>query len=133
MSTLEDLFGPPISVYTREQAIDDGILVDARAGAFADMTRQHRVSRAPGGVFMTASLFGLIERAVKAPRWLNDFRGVWHDVLTMADWYRAPLRAVDRGRATFRVKITGTGRRSLHTLAVAWDGEAFTFMLPKED
>lgn len=28
MQTLTDIYGPPISVYTRRQAIEDGILVD---------------------------------------------------------------------------------------------------------
>ncbi len=31
--TLVDLFGPPISVYTRRQAIEDGVLVDVSAAA----------------------------------------------------------------------------------------------------
>ena len=28
LSPMAEFFGPPISVYTREQAIDDGVLVD---------------------------------------------------------------------------------------------------------
>lgn len=116
-----------ISVYTREQALEDGVLVDARIGEFAGLSPVP----APVPVVMTRALFELIRRAVEHPRWANDYRGVWHDVLWMS---RGAVRlAVERGRAEFQVIITGTGRQRLHTLAVAFDGEAFTFMLEGED
>lgn len=128
--TLGAIFGEPIHVYTREQAIEDGVLVDARIGDLAEVTAQHVPGGAP--VVMTAGLFGLIEKAVGHPRACNDWRGVWHDVLWMS---RPALRraVADMNTAGFRVIITGTGRRRLHTLTVTFDGAALTYALLGED
>lgn len=124
-----------IHVYTRERALEDGVLMDARQGAIEEVTRQHMGPSAraprPVPVVLTSALFELIQRAVAHPRHCNDWRGVWHDVLTMSTGARRSALAT--GRAAFRVIITGTGRQRLHTLAVCWDGEAFTFMLEGED
>lgn len=129
-ASMFELFGEPIHVYTREQALEDGVLVDARMGDFAEVTRQHVPGEIP--VFMTRGLFELIRRAVENEKHCNDYRGVWHDVLWMSQGARRAT-AQQRIRAGFRLIITGAGRRRLHTLVVAWDGEAFTFMLPEED
>lgn len=123
-------FSPPISVYTREQAIEAGVLVDARAGELADVTRQHFGPDMP--VVMTAGVFQLIKRAVEHPRWHNDWNGVWHDILSISRLtMRRSMQAGDRRR--FIVVITGTGRVRNHELHVAFDGEALTYMLPGED
>jgi uncharacterized protein DUF6573 len=67
---------PLISTYTRQQAIEDGVLVDANDGELAEVTRQHfRVH-----VAMTAAVFAILEHALKSRRHSNDLRGVWHDV-----------------------------------------------------
>jgi len=125
VSTMEEIFGEPIHVYTREQAIEDGVLVDAKVGDFAEVTAQHFGADA-GEVVMTASLFGLIERAVKNERHCNDFKGVWHDVLFMGRG--AAVNAIKTGQTSgFQVIITGTGRKRIHTVYVAFDGEALTY------
>lgn len=117
-----------IHSYSREEAIADGVLVDAQLGDFADVTRQHH---GPTPVAMTAALFALIEKAVAHPRHCNDFAGVWHDICWMS---RGALRNAPAGeRRRFRVIITGTGRRKYHDLVAVWDGEAVTYMLPNED
>lgn len=139
--TIEELFGPPISVYTREQALEDGVLVDARAGDFAEVTAQY-FPPAAGPVVMTRELFELIRRAVENERHCNDYAGVWHDVLWMS---RGVVRvllgcsraAVELGRPLppplpFRVIITGAGRRRYHDLQVSID-EALTFAVFGED
>lgn len=102
-----------ISAYTRAQAIEDGTLVDATLGEIADVTRQHF---GPVHVAMTRSTYELILRAVYNERHGNDWRGVWHDVLTMASG--AVRRSANRGGTAepFRVIITGAGRGKYHTL-----------------
>ena len=138
MSTIrdqEDFFG-------REQALEDGVLVDANIGDLAEVTREHY--KYP--VAMTIAVFELIEKAVNHPRWLNDYQGVWHDILHMSKV--AIVRRIDaRGdidiecaptQHLFRVIITGTGRKRWHTLKiVCHPGDnaepVLTVMMPNED
>lgn len=122
-----------VYVYTREQAIEDGVLIDARQGELEEVTRQHFPGPCP--VVMTSGLYELIRRAVENRGAGNDWRGVWHDVLWMFRVSGARRGALDRmgDRCGFRVIITGTGRRRLHTVVGVFDGEALTFMLPHED
>ena len=118
--------------YTRAQAIEDGVLIDANIGDLAEVTRQHY--RCP--VAMTASVFAMIEKAVNHPKHCNDWRGVWHDILLMSR--RNIIRRFDATCHLFQVTITGTGRRKLHTLkAMCHPGDnaepVITIMLPEED
>lgn len=110
MSQSSALFGPPIYVYTRKNALNDGTLIDGSLGDLAEVSRQHF----PGvHVAMTAAVFALMEKAVTNPKYANDWRGVWHDILYMS---RAmPVRTWAGGRL-FQVIITGTGRKRYHTL-----------------
>ncbi len=103
-----------ISTYTLDQALEDGVLVDANEGEFAEVTRQHfRVK-----CYMTRALFDLIEKAVKNKRQCNDWKGVWHDILWMS---KAAIRHLSPDSpGFFQVIITGTGRKKLYTLKVAW-------------
>ncbi len=120
-----------VSVYTRAQAIADGVIVDATGGDLASISEQHF----PGvHVAMTAAVAALIEKAVAHPDHCNDWKGVWHDVLWMS---RVPVQSFPGGRL-FKVIITGTGRKRLHTLkALVHPGDkggpCFTIMLPEED
>lgn len=121
-----------VSVYTRAQAIADGVLIDATAGDLAGASSQHF----PGvHVAMTAAVGALIEKAVAHPDHGNDWKDVWHDVLWMSRV--APVKSFPGGRL-FQVVITGTGRKRLHTLkALVHPGDkgepCFTIMLPEED
>ena len=156
-----------ISVYTRAQAIADGVLADASTGDLTDEARQREdghaagVAPEPGAgarrlgcpkigrdlaqvsaqhfpsvhVAMTATVFALIEQAVASPKHANDCRGVWHDILWMS---RVSPVQVWQGGRLFRVIITGTGRKRLHTLkAISHPDETgrpcLTIMLPEED
>jgi len=120
-----------ISTYTRRQAIEDGVLVDASVGDLAEVSRQHY--KHP--VAMTAAVWGLIDRAVKHPKHCNDYKGVWHDILWMSRV--CPTKKWATGRL-FLVIITGVGRKRNHTLKIECgpgdDGEpVLTIMLPEED
>jgi hypothetical protein len=114
------------------QAIADGVLADASTGDLAEVSAQHFPSV---HVAMTATVFALIEQAVASPKHANDCRGVWHDILHMSR--ACPVRVWQGGRL-FRVIITGTGRKRLHTLkAISHPDETgrpcLTIMLPDED
>lgn len=116
--------------YTRAQAIADGVLVDLSA-ACPDVCRQHY----PVPVACTASVWALIDKAVKNPRWSNDLNGVVHDLLWMSKACRQP---VDVSTILFQVIIKGAGRKSNYTFkAVVSGGDVgepvLTIMLPEED
>ncbi len=132
MTTLQDVFGEVISTYTRAQAIEDGVLVDANIGDLAEVTRQN--FKYP--VAMTSAVFGLMEKAVDHPDWCNDFKGVWHDILHMSKV--AIVQRIDATQHLFRVIITGTGRKRYHMLKiVCHPGDnaepVLTVMMPDED
>ncbi len=118
-----------ISRYTREDAIADGLIVDAQADRrFAEVSRQH-FGAAP--VAMTRGVATLIEKAVASPH-LNDFLGVWHDVASMMKYHVA--RSTGTGnRVAFRVTITGTGRVRNHWLDATVDGDGLLISLRGED
>ncbi len=112
----DPLFAPDdiIFEYTLDQALEDGVLVDANEGELAEVTRQHTKLK----VYMTRALFDLIEKAVKNKRQCNDWKGVWHDVLWMSQ--AAVRRLSPDSPGLFQVIITGAGRKKLYTLKVAW-------------
>lgn len=132
MATQSELFGDVIDTYTRAQAIEDGVLVDGTIGDLAEVTRQHY--KYP--VAMTAAVFALMEKAVNHPKWCNDYKGVWHDILGMSKMNIT--RRFDPTTHLFKVIITGLGRKRTHELkAVCGPGDdaepVITIMLPEED
>lgn len=125
----DPIFGEVIHRYTRAQAIADGVLVDLSAVA-PDVCRQHY--KVP--VACTASVWGIIEKAVKNPRWFNSVEGVVHDLLWMS---KACRRAVDPSTVEFQVIIKGAGRKSTFTFKATVSGgdtgePVLTIMLPDE-
>jgi len=93
-------------------------LAEGREGSGArrsgELSRKSPAQHFPGvHVAMTAAVFALIEQAVASPKHANDCRGVWHDILWMS---RVSPVQVWQGGRLFRVIITGTGRKRLHTL-----------------
>jgi len=136
MGSLEEVFGKPISVYTRAQAIEDGHLVDLVALA-PDVCRQHHPGRS---VVCTSAVWSIIEKAVANKRAMNSVDGVVHDMLWMARAMPVRLRGMDAGPDArfFEVLIAGVGRQKkfVFKLHVGPDdrGEpAVTLMLPEED
>jgi len=65
-----EIWGEPIACYTRQEAIEDGFLVDAQDGDFQEVTQQH-LGACP--CVMTAEVFALIEQAVLHPKHGNDW------------------------------------------------------------
>lgn len=126
-----ETFGDVLSTYTRAQAIEDGILVDGNVGDLGEVTVQHY--KYP--VAMTASVYGIMERAVANEKYMNDLKGVWHDILWMS---RVNSRQISPYERHFIVIITGAGRqRNWEFKIVAGAGDSgepvYTIMLPWED
>jgi hypothetical protein len=119
MTSLQETFGPVIHSYTREQAIDDGVLVDLTQ---IPVTKEHY--KVP--VACTAAVWALIT----PPR--KDMTGILHDVLWMSRM--SGTLSADETTKIFKVKIG----RKLHTFKmIVGPGAAgecvATIMLPNED
>ena|SRR5947209_8653296 len=118
-----ELFGEPISVYSRKQAIDDGVLVDLTEWGSA-------TSGFIGGfqvpVACTRAVWETIDR--KRMPALESARGRAHDVLWMASLALRGALARNTDRTLFRVIMT----RRYHTFMVALDGDGVTIMEPGE-
>jgi len=123
--TMEDVFGPVISSYSRAQAIDDGFLVDVSEPA-----------RECGFTYPVALTRPAWERAVALKRnykGVQDEAGRLWDVLWML--YVAIKRRREQGdELLYRVKISG---RFVTLKSVCGPGDdaepVITIMLPDED
>lgn len=129
--SLTEIFGEPISIYTRRQAIEDGVLVDLMQDKMTEVCRQHY--KYP--IACTAAVFDIMQKAVENKRRCNDYAGVLHDMLWMS---RVMKRDLDESTKIFRVKIVGAERRSLFEFKmVCGPGDnaepVITIMLPDED
>lgn len=131
--TLSELFGEPIHVYTRAQAIEDGELVNLSdpASETASVCRQH--FKHP--IACTRAVFETMRKAVENPRYCNDYAGILHDMLYMS---KVLGRQLDPSTVIFRVIIQGAGRSNYHDfkLIVGPGDQAepvITIMLPGED
>ena len=93
----DNLFGAPISTYSRRQAIEDGVLVDLST---LPISRQHW--KLP--IVCTSSVWCLIEDAVKDHG--NDTTGILHDLYCLAKIHIEPNKSTDRinFKATVGVK-----------------------------
>lgn len=137
MSTLAELYGAPISVYTRAQAIEDGFLVDvsehAREVGFMVPVA---MSRAAWTAYVEWT------DADTKRQTHQDQAGRLHDVLWMARGAgRASCRiATERGssgRARFQFYSVPRGGRAkmprCRQLDIVRDGDGFTILCPSED
>ena len=120
-----------ISVYTRDDAINDGVLVDLMQGELGNVCRQHY--KYP--IACTASVWSIISEAVSNPKFCNDCTGILHDMLHMSKVSYTPDGDDTR---LFTVIITGVGRRKYHRFKIVCgpgdSGEpVLTIMLPDED
>ncbi len=116
-----------ISAYTVQDAVDDGLLVDGQAHPeLGEVTRQHCGGRP---VYLSRNLFDTIERSANNKRVHTDWKGIWHDVLSMSWVARLP---VDRVRA-FEVIIVGAGRKRKYRLWVKDQPDGLYFMFPGDD
>lgn len=143
-SPLTAFFGEPISIYTRQQAIEDGVLVDVSAWAGTGPEGMLGGFLVP--VAVTRALWDIIDiddlDGHEEPRWRavarghgESTRGRAHDVLWMA---RVAASRNPRGdRIQFPVLMTvegGSGRlvRKRLTLEARIDGDGVTIGLPED-
>lgn len=132
MGSMAELFGEPISVYTREQAIEDGQLVDVSEWAAEVGFR--------GSVVFTRALWAVvdIDSKPRGRRGLQSTRGRAHDVLWMA-YLRVRGMIARARRANFgaTVPVRGGfvlllthGRKKKATLEVVADADGVTIGFP---
>lgn len=89
---------------SRAEEWRDGRLVDARIAHLEEVSRQH--FKIP--VTLTDALYDLIRRAAANQRWLNDEKGIWHDILGMAVMAGRDASPTER---RFTVIIRGAGAK----------------------
>jgi len=110
MTDEQSFFGPPISVYTRAQALADGELVDVTTWA-SDREGFFGGFRVP--VAMTRALWAAVAAIPPRLRGIADVRGRAHDVLWMASLaLRRASRAQARG-TEFLVVLPRAGERRM--------------------
>lgn len=133
MNEMTEIFGEPISIYTRAQAIDDGFLVDFSnpESDTADVCRQH--FKHP--IACTLGVFEIMEKAVNNKRYCQDYAGILHDMLWMS---KATGRKLSDSAVLFTVIIQGAGRSKYHQFKLEVGpgdhGEpVITISLPDED
>jgi hypothetical protein len=128
MQSMNELFGEVISSYSRETAIEDGVLVDVSS-----------VAREAGITFPVALTRAVFEKCVAVPAdrgWCSDESGRLWDVVSMLRF------AIKRGRAGSQIDysirchtLKGIRRVSLKAICGPGDTAApvITVMLPDED
>ena len=110
---LADMFGEPISVYTADQAVEDGFLFRVPADL------------APRPTYLTASVVSLCTPPKGS---CDDFVGRVSDVLTMTRYAFSRGDQTDRMRTGIVVRI---GRANV-TLWAVIDGAGLTIMQPED-
>lgn len=128
---LTEFFGAPIHIYTRAQAIEDGVLCDLMQDAMESVCRQHY--KHP--VACTSAVFDIMQKAVENQKYCNDYAGILHDMLWMSRTYK---RTIDENTVIFRVIIKGSGRKSVFDFKMVCGPDdtgatCLTIMLPNED
>lgn len=125
-----------ISTYTRKEAIADGDQVEL-TGDDAQLAREAGWKHP---VFLTASITSIIETAVAAEKFCNDYTGVLWDILFMSA-LKAKQCQPGENLIAFPVIITGTGQKDDTYLMYAQVGArdidepepAITIMLPEDN
>lgn len=119
----ENLFGEAVFIYTRAQAIEDGVLVDL---SHVDSIQQHW--KYPFAC--TSTVWAIIEAALK--REGQDLSGICHDISVMA--HLAIPAGRDTNQIRFKVIIAGpTYTLKLHLGPGDTPAPVLTLMLPHED
>lgn len=142
------IFGPTelVSVYSRQDAIDDGVLVDCSADVFDELNRN------AGLIFDVAMTRAVFERYVEVPKAFvgaQDLRGRYWDIVWM---FRLAAKKNSNGHELLFdfISIPNGGdtwtnesatesveQRLVELKAVAGPGDrgepCLTFMLPSED
>ena len=108
MAEPESLFGDPISIYTRAQALEDGELVDVTEWASADkgFLGGYRVP-----VALTRAAWATIENIPKSLKGIADVRGRAHDVLFLSSLALKGAQRRGEPSGFFRVILPHRGSR----------------------
>jgi hypothetical protein len=130
MNDLTETFGPVISSYTREQALEDGVLVDLTEWASSDKGF-HGGFTCP--VAVTTELWDAIEAIPASLEGIADVRGRAHDVLWMASLAVRTMIKRDVQDGCFKVILPSRGTRKRNrVLRVAFSSsEGFTLGFPE--
>lgn len=121
--TNENLFGKPVYIYTRAQAIEDGVLVDLSQIEIIRKHWKHHMA-------CTSAVWAIIKEALNTPG--QDVNGIVHDISTMARMELALNRTTNQ--VLFEVIITGkTHTFKLHVGPGDAGEPVLTLMLPNED
>jgi len=124
MDTLTEVFGDVISVYTREQAIEDGVLVDVTE--WGSSTKGF-IGGFNCPVVFTRALWGAVETKTTN----QDTRGRAHDVLFMASLALKAALARKLDGTNFQVLLR-VGRKVKQILRVVADGDGVTIGFPED-
>lgn len=128
MRELEEVYGPVIYSYTREQAIEDGVLVDVSEWA--------REKGIPAPTAFSSHLWTDVDvDSKKGHKGYQSTRGRADDVLWMAFLRLAAANRagkLDEGPHAFEVLLS-VGRTRKQTLWVAMDGADVTIMYPEDN
>ena len=129
--SITEFYGAPIHVYSRAQAIDDGILCDFMQDEMTSVCMQHY----KWPIACTSAVFEIMRKAVENKRYANSYAGILHDMLYMSKVYR---RVIDESTLIFRVIIKGAGRVSNYDFKMVCGPDdtgapCITIMLPSED
>lgn len=143
MTTLEDLYGPVISSYSRAQAIEDGVLVDLMQPDTVGAVREAGFTIP---VAITSAAFNKAVWPVDHPvaaDWLkqyNDLQGRLWDVLWMLSFAIKCQRGKSADTIIYKLSIVdweSKRRRLLNLKSVCGPGDdsdpCITIMLPEED
>ena len=129
---------PVISVYSRKQALSDGVQLDiSKIGNEAQASSG--IKRFP--VFMTQSVKSVIDQAVSSKRHCNDYEGVLWDILWMGFLAVRKQKAGESiNKLNYSVIITGLGRKRYHWFTIEFGPidfdnpkPCFTISVMKED
>ena len=127
MQNLTEYFGEPISVYTRAQAIEDGVLVDV------SVTAREAGFKFP--VAVTRAVWdGYVVPDARARYYQDEMGRLW-DILNVLRWY------VRRGGSEIHFPVTmimkARQRRNIVFKALCGPGDnaepVITVMMPDED
>lgn len=130
MDELIEVFGEPISVYTRQQAIADGALVDVTEWA----SPREMMGGFTCPVVMTRALWTKVDvDSKKGHRGWNSTRGVAHDVLWMGSVAaKSYCRRHKEGGSGFGFAyVVRIGARNVR-LHLEADGDGITIGMPED-
>ena len=111
------------ATYTREQAIEDGVL--------ADVTEQARETEIVLPTVLTDHLHQTLEHIPDASAG-QDYRGRLHDVLWMTFLKLKSMKARKMGAEDFPAEVEVIIDGTLHKLWIVIDGDGLTIMYPED-